>query len=291
MMWRYAATPLNGLKKLAATRTATLIERAADRLLRAPVLHTVTSERERQKLAARNPRANIQVIPNGVDAAYFARGAKPNPRAGRAGDSSKRTIVFVGSMDYHANIDAVARFARGTWPEIARKHPDLQFVIVGRDPAPAIRALASTRIRVTGTVEDVRPFYDAAIAAVAPMHSGRGTRLKILEAMAAGVPVVSTRLGAEGIDVENDVHILLAESGPELVAAVDRVVSSTETRERLSVAAGTLVADRYDWSVVGESLYRIHRGVVETRRRGVSQPEAEAGMEFAGDSNLAGLQP
>jgi glycosyltransferase involved in cell wall biosynthesis len=164
-------------------------------------------------------------------------------------------------------------------------------VIVGRDPAPAIRALASARICVTGTVADVRPFYDAAIAAVAPMHSGSGTRLKILEAMAAGVPVVSTRLGAEGIDVENDVQILLAETGPELVAAVDRVVTSTETRERLAAAARALVAQAYDWSVVGERLYRIHRGVMEARRRGVSPPEAEAGIVFAGDSNLAGLQP
>ena len=290
MMWRYAATPVNGLKKLAARRTANLIERAEDRLLRAQVLHTVTSERERQKLAARNPLANIQVIPNGVDAAYFARGAEPNPRAGRAGDSAKRTIVFVGSMDYHANIDAVARFAREAWPVIARQHPQLQFVIVGRDPAPAIRALASGRIRVTGTVADVRPFYDEAIAAVAPMHSGSGTRLKILEAMAAGVPVVSTRLGAEGIEVENDVHILLAESGPELVAAVDRVVTSTETRERLAAAARVLVADAYDWSVVGDRLYRIHHGVVTARRRDVSDPEADVGIAFAGDSTLAGLR-
>ena len=105
-------------------------------------------------------------------------------------------------MDYHANIDAVTWFSRTAWPEIAPKHPDLHFTIVGRDPAPAVRALASDRIHVTGTVDDVRPFYASAVAAVVPIRSGSGTRLKILEAMAAGVPVISTRLGAEGIEVE-----------------------------------------------------------------------------------------
>src|SRR6202034_3746319 len=122
---------------------------------------------------------------------------------------SKSTILFVGSMDYHANIDAMTWFTRTAWPEIARARADLRLVIVGRDPAPEVRALASDRIRVTGTVEDVRPYYASALAAVVPLRSGSGTRLKIFEAMAAGVPIVSTRLGAEGIDAQNLVHFFL----------------------------------------------------------------------------------
>ncbi len=272
MMWRYAGTPVNGLKKMAAKRTAKLIERAEDRLLGAPVIHTVTSERERQKLVARRPGANIQVIPNGVDSGYYARSQMPNSPAQNAEDSSKRTIVFVGSMDYHANIDAVTRFARDAWPTIVGKHPNLQFVIVGRDPAPAIRSPASDSIRVTGTGDDVRPFYASAVAAVVPIHSGSGTRLKILEAMAAGVPVVYKRLGAEGIDVEHDVHILLAESGPEIAAAVDRIVSSPETRNRLSAAARALVVERYDWSAIGKRLFTIHQNLVQARGQSPSAP-------------------
>jgi glycosyltransferase involved in cell wall biosynthesis len=169
-------------------------------------------------------------------------------------------------MDYHANVDAVTWFSRVAWPEIARNHPNLQFAIVGRDPTPEVRALNSDRIHVTGTVDDVRPFYAAAVAAVVPIRSGSGTRLKILEAMAAGVPVVSTRLGVEGIEAEDNVHLLLADSGPEIAAAVGRVASSSETRNRLSQAARALVCRVYDWSVIGKQLFAIHADLMESRR-------------------------
>jgi len=174
-------------------------------------------------------------------------------------------------MDYHANIDAVTWFSRTAWPDIARNHSDLELTIVGRDPAPEVRALASDRIRVTGTVDDVRPYYSSAVAAVVPLRCGSGTRIKILEAMAAGVPVVSTRLGAEGIDVEHNVHILLADSGPEIAAAVHRVASSAETRNRILQAARALVCRAYDWSVIGKRLYGIHADLAESRTPRVIQ--------------------
>jgi len=119
---------------------------------------------------------------------------------------------------------------------------------------------------VTGTVDDVRPFYATALVALVPIRSASGTRLKILEAMAAGVPVVSTRLGAEGIDAEDNIHILLADSGVEIVAAVDRIITSPETRNRLSAAARALVVTRYDWCVIGEQLYRVHDDLVRARQ-------------------------
>jgi sugar transferase (PEP-CTERM/EpsH1 system associated) len=265
IMWRYAETTGNWAKKIAAKRTAKLIERAEDRLLDACGTHTVTSERERQMLLARRPHANIQVIPNGVDASYY--GPKRITEACRVTGQydSKRTILFVGSMDYHANIDAVTWFSRAAWPEITKTHPDIHFTIVGRDPAPEVRALVSDRIHVTGTVEDVRPFYASAVAAVVPIRSGSGTRLKILEAMAAGVPVISTRLGAEGIEAENDVHLLIADSGSEIAAAVRRVVSLCEMRDRLSQAARALVGSVYDWSAIGKQLYTIHADLVGSR--------------------------
>jgi sugar transferase (PEP-CTERM/EpsH1 system associated) len=266
VMWRYAATSVSGFKKLAAKRTARLIERAEDRLLASCSMHTVTSERERQKLLARHPDANIMVIPNGVDAGYYS--ASEIAKASRQTNQSrsKPSIVFVGYMDYHANIDAVTWFSRTVWPEIARNYPEIQLTIVGRDPTSEVRSLASDRIHVTGTVDDVRPYYASAIAAIAPIRSGSGTRLKILEAMAAGVPVVSTRLGAEGLDAEDDVHLLLADSGAEFVAAIRRIVSFAETRNRLSTAARSLVAARYDWQMIGERLYRIHSSLVQARQ-------------------------
>ena len=98
-----------------------------------------------------------------------------------------------------------------------------------------------------------------------PVRSGGGTRLKILEAMAAGVPVISTRLGAEGIDVQHDVHILLADSGAEIASAVHRIASSAETRSRLSRAAHSLVTTTYDWSMIGKRLHELHAELVESR--------------------------
>jgi polysaccharide biosynthesis protein PslH len=265
MMWRFSKTTSNWAKKIAARRTAKLIERAEDRLLYSSIMHTVTSERERQKLLARCPSANIQVIPNGVDAVYFSKKeiAQACPRSGP--HATKPAILFVGSMDYHANIDAVTWFSGNVWPAIARNHPDLQFTIVGRNPSRKVRALSSDRIHVTGTVNDVRPYYRSAVAAIVPLRSGSGTRLKILEAMSAGVPVISTRLGAEGIEAEDDVHLLLADTGPEIAAAVHRVISSAETRFRLSLAARELVCKVYDWSVIGKKLCALHEGLVETR--------------------------
>jgi glycosyltransferase involved in cell wall biosynthesis len=265
LMWRYAKTNGNWLMQAAARRTAKLIERAEDRLLDSSATHTVTSERERQKLLARHPGANIHVIPNGVDTGHYSATeiAQACRRAGQL--DSKRTILFVGSMDYHANIDAVTWFSRAAWPEIERNHSDIHFTIVGRDPSPEVRALASDRIHITGTVDDVRPFYTSAVAVVVPLRSGSGTRLKILEAMASGVPVVSTCLGAEGINAEHDVHLLLADSGPEIAAAVRRVASSAETRDRLSHAGRALACTVYDWSIIGEQLYGIHAELAKSR--------------------------
>jgi len=265
VLWRYAETTGNWAKQVAAKRTATLMERAEDRLLASCATHTVTSERERQKLLSRRPGANIQVIPNGVDASFYAAKTIADACGKTRMSGCQNTILFVGYMAYHANIDAATWFSREPWPEIARTHPGLHFTIVGRDPTPEVRALASDRIHVTGTVEDVRPYYASAVAAVVPLRSGSGTRLKILEAMAAGVPVVSTKLGAEGIEIEHDIHFLQADSGPEIAAAVHRIASSEETRARLSQAARELVCRMYDWSVIGKKLYAIHAGLVESR--------------------------
>ena len=198
------------------------------------------------------------MLPNGVDVQYYsvAEIAKVLPNAGVT--AFNRSLLFVGSMDYHANIDAVSWFVRDIWPEFAGKYPDLKFVIVGRDPAPEVRNLQSDRILVTGTVEDVRPYYAAAQAVIVPLRVGSGTRLKILEAMAAGVPIVSTRLGAEGIDVTHNVHLLIADNESELISSIDRFLSSPEMRNRLIQAARDRVISRYDWSVIGKELYSLY---------------------------------
>jgi len=267
VMWQFSRNTSSWAKRMVARRTAFLLERVETQLLERFGAHTVASESERKKVLARCAAATVHVIPNGVDVRHFSpagNGTRPL-RTGPSGTG--HDLLFVGSMDYHANIDAVTWFSRNVWPEIARTHPDMRFTIVGRNPAPEVCSLSSDRVRVTGTVDDVRPYYASAVAVIAPIRSGSGTRLKILEAMAAGVPVVSTRLGAEGISVEDDVHLLLADSGQEIVAAIRRIISSSETRLRLVRAARGLIATRYDWSTIGEKLFRIHYDLVQAQQQ------------------------
>jgi glycosyltransferase involved in cell wall biosynthesis len=226
LMWRYSEKASFLPKRIFAKRTAMLLQRTEMAMLESWKTHTVVSERERQKLLGWCPSAHVHVIPNGVDTHFFSAAQMSEIQRNTQAPEPKPSILFVGSMDYHANIEGVIWFTREIWPEIAEKHPDLEFIIVGRHPSGAVRALASQRIRVTGTVEDVRPFYASAAAAVVPLRVGSGTRLKILEAMAAGVPVVSTRLGAEGIDATPDIHLLLADNNAEMLAAIHQLLSS-----------------------------------------------------------------
>jgi polysaccharide biosynthesis protein PslH len=264
LMWRYSEKTSFWPKRIVARRTAMLLRRTEMGMLERGKTHTVASERERQKLLDWCPSAHVHVIPNGVDTNFFSAAQISEMRRNTQALVPKPSILFVGSMDYHANIEGVIWFTREIWPEIAEKHRELEFMIVGRHPSRAVRALASERIRVTGTVEDVRPFYASAVAVVVPLRVGSGTRLKILEAMAAGVPVVSTRLGAEGIDATHDIHLLLADNHNEMVATINQIASSSPLRSRLVLAARELVVNRYDWASIGEKLYHLHFELAQT---------------------------
>ena len=260
ILQRYSCVHASPLRRAYAWRTANLLERTETSFLAVCDVHTVTSERERARLQARDPAAEIHVIPNGVDVQSFG---VPEMDSG----TPRTGLLFTGSMDYSANIDAVVWFVNNIWPELCRQHPALSFAIVGRDPAPEVRALAGDRVTVTGTVPDVRPYYSGALAAVVPLRFGSGTRLKILEAMAAGIPVISTRLGAEGLDLEDGTHLLLADSESEMIAAVSRLATSPELWLRLSRSGREVVSRLYDWHTLTENLYRIHCAAVERVRR------------------------
>ena len=210
LMRRYAENlaPMSPQRWYAA-RTASLVAECELRLLDQCDAHLVCSERERQGLLQRSPNARIRVTENGVDTGMF----RPRPAALA---SKGRDLVFVGSMDYHANIDAAKYFAKEIWPQLHARRPDLRLVLVGSRPVPEIVALGNEPgIVVTGTVESIAPYYEAALAAIVPLRVGSGTRLKVLESMAAGVPVISTKLGAEGLDVESGKDLLLADTPDE----------------------------------------------------------------------------
>jgi glycosyltransferase involved in cell wall biosynthesis len=142
---------------------------------------------------------------------------------------------------------------------VRARRPELIFTIVGKDPSAQVRELAQLPgVEVTGTVTDVRPFYREAVAAVVPLNVGGGSRLKILEAMAAGVPVVSTTLGAEGLEVRHNKNILIADANKQLAEAIINLTENEAQRRELSDAGRALVASRYDWSSLGAALFRAY---------------------------------
>lgn len=259
LMGRYRGREPNILKRAYAGKTARLMGEFERRAMREFDAHVAVGQRDAQHLRSLNPDARVFVIENGVDTDHYEEAA-------RDGQLRKpNRIVFVGSMDYHANIDGAVSFARDVWPGLRDRHPELIFTIVGRDPAPEVRELRSTPgIKVTGTVDDVRPFYREALAAVVPLKVGGGSRLKILEAMAAGVPVVSTTLGAEGLDVHDGEDILIADTNEQLAEKIGSVIESEELRQRISAAGHMLVADRYDWSRLGANLFEKYQQLLTT---------------------------
>jgi len=252
LMQRYSQREPGRLRRAYASRTARLMSEFEKHALRDFDAHIAVSQRDAERLRAINPDAHIFVIENGVDTDFYS-GLPAND------ESLARRIVFVGSMDYHANIDAAVNFAREVWPQLRARRPELIFTIVGKDPAPEVRELAQIPgVEVTGTVDDVRPFYRDASVAVVPLKVGGGSRLKILEAMAAGVPVVSTTLGAEGLEVLHDENILIADTSEQLVQAITSVVENRSRHDQLSAAGRELVSRRYDWSSLGTALFGVY---------------------------------
>ena len=256
LMSRYSEREPNILKRAYAGKTARLMSEFERRAMHEFDAHIAVSKRDAQKLRSLNSDARVFVIENGVDTAYYE---EATVSGGNAAGKPNR-IVFVGSMDYHANIDGAVSFARDVWPGLHGRHPEMIFTIVGRDPAPEVRALTTNPgIEVTGTVDDVRPFYREALAAVVPLKVGGGSRLKILEAMAAGVPVVSTTLGAEGLDLNDGENIVIADTNEQLAEALDKVIKSEELRQRISEAGHALVSERCDWSRLGANLFETYQ--------------------------------
>ena len=258
-MRRYSTNARLPLHKLYAAVTASRLAALEKRILRESFGHIVCSRRECEDLRRIVPEARIAVIENGVDIRSFSGESSRPERRNR--------LVFVGSMSYHANIDAAIWFTHAVWPGIRGRFPGWRLTLVGSNPAPAVMALRREEgVEVTGTVADVRPYYHDAVAAVVPLRTGGGTRLKILEAMAAGVPVVSTTLGAEGLAVTPGADILIADRQEDWLTQLAAISSQGSAWEALSKAGRELVRQRYDWEVLGRTLFETYSRWLDIRR-------------------------
>jgi glycosyltransferase involved in cell wall biosynthesis len=215
------------------------------------------SERERDTFLSKESALEVRVIPNGVDTGAIVPVADPAANAPE--------LVFVGDLAYGPNADAAESFASEVLPKVRAEQPAASFRVVGRNPTAALRA--SEGVEVTGFVEDVGAELSRARAFVCPIRYGSGTRLKLFEAFAAGLPVVSTRLGAEGIDCVDGEHLLLADTPEDQAAAILRVLDDDELTRGLGRAARALAIKRYDWHEIGRGLVDVYEELIAITSR------------------------
>lgn len=214
---------------------------------------TVVSEPERVLLGTvLGSTRRIHLLPNGVAGADYV---PPDPRPD--------TVIFAGSLRYGPNHEAMRWFVGRVWPRVLAERPNARLFITGaHDDRPLPAAAHVERV---GFVADLRPLLGAAWLAVAPIHTGGGTRVKILEAMAAGVPVVATAKGAEGLEATPGEHLLVADDPDDFAARVLVVLNEPLLRARLAAAARALVGARYDWRILGPRFAALVRAVAEGR--------------------------
>ncbi|WP_298490589.1 glycosyltransferase family 4 protein [uncultured Chloroflexus sp.] len=202
----------------------------------------VVSAEDAAALRRLAPNAQLHLVPNGVDCSHFA------PLAALPTND----LIFIGTLDYRPNVDAVLWFTHEVLPRIHQHHPALRLRLIGRRPHPSLIALHDNQtIIVTGEVADTRPALASAAAVVIPMRIGGGSRLKLLEALAMAAPVVSTTMGAEGIPgLRDGEHLLLADTPETMAVAVNRLVNDRPFAQRLGQAGRAFVCAGYDWSKI-----------------------------------------
>jgi len=199
------------------------------------------------------------VIPNAADVDYYQPRPTDPPPDGR-------TLVFFGTLSYVPNTDGVIHFVRDIWPRIAEAHPKARCKIIGGRPPPSLLALAGPRIELTGFVSDLRPHLAAAAAVVVPLRLGGGTRLKIVEAMAMGKAIVSTTLGAEGIEAVPGRDLLVEDAPAGFAEAVNRLLAEPSLAAHMGQSARRLAVEQYAWSGAARALEGFYRQVLEDRR-------------------------
>ena len=214
------------------------------------------SAADERRLLDEAPGVRTAVIPNAADVEYYQPRPTDPPPDGR-------TVVYFGLLSTVPNIDGVIHFVQDIWPRIAAAHPEARCKIIGGRPPPSLLALAGPRIELTGFVSDLRPHLAAAAAVVVPLRLGGGTRLKIVEAMAMGKAIVSTTLGAEGIEAVPGRDLLLEDEPAAFADAVNRLLAEPGLAARIGQSARQLAVDRYGWSGAAWALEGFYRQILE----------------------------
>lgn len=257
MMRRRIANERSLPRKLFFLLESLTLARVERRVCPAAGSNAVVSDLDRDLLRQHAPGARYIVVENGVDVDFFQ--PLPCPAA--------PSIVFAGRLDQYANRDAMRHFMRHTWPLVTERHPAATITIIGSNPPADLQQMAAVdrRVRVLGFVDDVRPHFAQAAVAVCPLRDGGGTRIKILDALAMGKPIVSTTIGCEGLDVEGERDLLLADDPAAFAAQIARVFDDPALRERLARQARDRAVERYSWERIVRDLAAEYTRVASPR--------------------------
>jgi polysaccharide biosynthesis protein PslH len=258
------------------------IDRAVFKLESAKMLHfepeqvrrfhhvIAVSETDRHVMSGMVDPSHISVVPTGVDLGKYRYDPALRPTGS--------LVVFTGSMDWQPNIDGVEFFCSEIWPLVLQRIPQARFRIVGRDPHPRVKKLASNSVEVTGTVPSIIDHLSEATAIVVPLRIGGGTRIKIYEGMAMGKATVSTTVGAEGLDVQHGRDILLEDSPAGFAEAIVTLLQDEDVRRRIEAGAAA-TARKYDWSVITERFVEVlQKTIAGAHRKATNRriPETKA---------------
>lgn len=206
-----------------------------------------------KKLGILRHNTPVTVIPNAISVRGYQAGTIS------PADIAHPALVFTGKMDFRPNVDAALWFADAILPIVRLHDPDAHLTIVGQKPHPRLEAIQGRPdVMITGYVPDVKPYLRAADVYIAPLRMGSGTRFKLLEAMAMGKAIVSTQLGAEGLDIEHGRHMLLADTEQSFAKAVIALLSDQNLRQALGENAARLVRERYDWEVIIPQVEKVY---------------------------------
>ncbi len=242
VLWqRMAETESAPLRKLSYKIEAAKMLRYEQRTLGRFHHVIAVSQQDREEMLKLDQRCRITVVPTGVDTEQY--------RSAPSAAGNPPIVAFVGSMDWEPNIDAAEYFCREIWPAVLHDFPDARFQIVGRNPHARVQRLKSASVEVTGKVASVADYLGPATVIIVPLRIGGGTRLKIFEAMAMGKAVVSTSIGAEGLDLTPGRDLLIADTSGSFAASILQLLREPERRRAYEQAAAALAA-RYDWSEI-----------------------------------------
>jgi glycosyltransferase involved in cell wall biosynthesis len=235
------------------------LRRAELRWGEAVAVNLVCSNDEATLLLGTDSRMRTTVVANGVDTRYFS------PRR----DPGGHTLVFCGSLDMYPNQEAMKYFFDAIWPPLRSRNRSVEIYVVGRQPPDWLKnqAALDDQVHVTGFVDDVRPYFEKATICVCPIREGGGTRLKILDSLAMGVPVIGTSFSCSGLNLQHDRDLVMADSAEEFVRQIERLLKSAEARARIASAGRERVDGEYSWDVVGRHLMEAYEKAFALRHQ------------------------